>query len=505
MQKFFGKLPIWTMIKHPHTIKQNFCQLTNAYKSTKPINSQPINPHFKRVCKKLGFENLTPIQEKAIPEMYSNKNIGIFAETGSGKTLAYALPILDRLSKESKNVDFRSSTHGCIVLTNTKELCIQVYSLFKRLDHDERFKIYRTGAIGYVPPHKQVNNYDFEKHEARIKFLKEGSKHDLYYNEGIINIIDWKRMDVLVTTPSQLESILNIKRKNIKKDIDPEFLVIDEMDLLLIDKAYNRSIGNIMTYLQGLNTVKINQNEEESMEDLKEIPSVFGKESNRKLILAGASLKSSLKKSSSKSILQNMFGKIEFIESDSYLKINPNLEHEKLDVSEQNPEDRLQLLQEVIDESTSKKTVIFCNNTQNVSLVAQYQNSQNIVSSEFHSSLSENQRIDSQKEFNEDQTLCFVTTDLACRGIDFSQKVDFIIQFDFALNATSLQHRFGRTGRLNNKGKVTSFVDTNDLLLSELLEEKMSKGEKLDDMISRNRNLSKRIKKQESLTYSDIE
>ena len=507
MQNFLVKQPIYSVTKLSHTIKLNFSRLRNSYKSTKPISSLPIKPHFKRVCKKLGFDNLTPIQEKVIPEMYSNSNLGIFSETGSGKTLAYALPILDKLTQESSNENHRSCAHGCIVLTNTKELCIQVYTLFKKLDMTDQFKIYRTGTLGYIPPHKQQTDYDFEKHEAKLKFMKEGSINDLYYNEGIINVIDWKRMDVQITTPSQLDSILSIKRKGIKKDIDPKYLVIDEMDLLLADKSYNRAVFNIMTYLNGLNTVKIQKEKDIDLKtDKKNEPSsAFGEGSERKLILAGASLKSSHSKVPSKILLENMFGKINFIETESYLKISSKIKHEALNVQDQSFEDKLQLQNEVIDESLSDKVVVFCNSTKDVSIVAQYQTSQNIISSEFHSSLTEEERIQALKEFNENKTMCFVTTDLACRGIDFGQKVDFIIQFDFATNATSQQHRFGRTGRLNNRGKVTSFVDEGDNTLNELLEEKMRKGEKQDDIISKNRSLSKKMKKHESLNQNEFD
>ena len=47
--------------------------------------------------KSLGFENLTEIQKKAIPEILEEKNCLIIAPTGSGKTECATIPIFSKL------------------------------------------------------------------------------------------------------------------------------------------------------------------------------------------------------------------------------------------------------------------------------------------------------------------------------------------------------------------------------------------------------------------------
>ncbi|MEM0373551.1 MAG: DEAD/DEAH box helicase, partial [Sulfolobales archaeon] len=48
----------------------------------------------------LGYSRLTPIQERAIPEIIKGKNVLIIAPTGSGKTEAAIFPIFYKIYTE---------------------------------------------------------------------------------------------------------------------------------------------------------------------------------------------------------------------------------------------------------------------------------------------------------------------------------------------------------------------------------------------------------------------
>ena len=68
----------------------------------------------------MGFENATPIQEKAIPSILDNKDMIACAQTGTGKTAAFILPILNKLvGKEDSHVD-------TLIIVPTRELAIQI-------------------------------------------------------------------------------------------------------------------------------------------------------------------------------------------------------------------------------------------------------------------------------------------------------------------------------------------------------------------------------------------
>jgi ATP-dependent RNA helicase DeaD len=71
------------------------------------------------VLDELGYEEPTPIQEQAIPALLAGQDVIGQAQTGTGKTAAFGLPMLQHL-------DPSSSETQAIVLTPTRELCIQV-------------------------------------------------------------------------------------------------------------------------------------------------------------------------------------------------------------------------------------------------------------------------------------------------------------------------------------------------------------------------------------------
>ncbi len=45
----------------------------------------------------MGFEEMTPIQEKTYPIISSGKDLCAIAETGSGKTAACAIPLIQKV------------------------------------------------------------------------------------------------------------------------------------------------------------------------------------------------------------------------------------------------------------------------------------------------------------------------------------------------------------------------------------------------------------------------
>jgi ATP-dependent RNA helicase DeaD len=78
-----------------------------------------LSEQIQTAIDELGFEEPTPIQEQAIPELLAGHDVIGQAQTGTGKTAAFGLPLLQYLDPSSTETQ-------AIVLTPTRELCIQV-------------------------------------------------------------------------------------------------------------------------------------------------------------------------------------------------------------------------------------------------------------------------------------------------------------------------------------------------------------------------------------------
>src|SRR6201997_1246514 len=67
----------------------------------------------------VGYEPPSPIQEQAIPALLEGRDVIGQAQTGTGKTAAFGLPIMEYVDASEQSVQ-------ALVLTPTRELCIQV-------------------------------------------------------------------------------------------------------------------------------------------------------------------------------------------------------------------------------------------------------------------------------------------------------------------------------------------------------------------------------------------
>ena len=147
-----------------------------------------INLKLQRTIEEFGLKDLTSIQEKCIPEILDGKDVVGQAETGSGKTLAFCLPILDTIGPD-KGLQV-------LVLTPTRELCIQVTDVFH--DFGKNLGIKATSVYGGVNIQPQIKNIS--------------NSH------------------IVVATPGRLLDHINRKTIDFRKI---RFLVLDETDKML--------------------------------------------------------------------------------------------------------------------------------------------------------------------------------------------------------------------------------------------------------------------------------
>lgn len=89
-------------------------------------------PALQIALSKLAYNEAYPIQEKVIPSLLNKQDVLGIAKTGSGKTLSYVLPILQNLQLEQAN---NGRQIQALVLVPTRELAVQVESVFKNFAH----------------------------------------------------------------------------------------------------------------------------------------------------------------------------------------------------------------------------------------------------------------------------------------------------------------------------------------------------------------------------------
>ena len=98
--------------------------------SDQKFSELPIGDKTKNALKLMGFEFMTQIQAKSIPECLGGADLVGAAKTGSGKTLAFVIPIVELLMK----VEFtRKQGTGAIIISPTRELSLQIYGVLRDL------------------------------------------------------------------------------------------------------------------------------------------------------------------------------------------------------------------------------------------------------------------------------------------------------------------------------------------------------------------------------------
>jgi superfamily II DNA/RNA helicase len=155
----------------------------------------------------MGFENLTPIQEQAIPYILEGRDLIACAQTGTGKTGAFTIPVLDLLSK-NKNT-------SALIIVPTRELAIQI---------DQQIE-----GFGYFLGIHSMAIYgggDGVDYDVQKKALKSG-------------------IDIIVATPGKLLSHINMG--NVKLD-SIKYLIFDEADRMM-DMGFRDDILKIIDHL----------------------------------------------------------------------------------------------------------------------------------------------------------------------------------------------------------------------------------------------------------------
>ena len=138
-----------------------------------------LPPTILSSLQKIGFINLTPIQEATYPVILTGRDICALAETGSGKTSACAIPLIQRVDSGIKTIQG-------LVIVPTRELCIQYVDEIHKIAIKTPVGVF--AAYGGFDKSIQVAKI---KHGIHILVATPGRLMDLMY-DGVVNLADVK-------------------------------------------------------------------------------------------------------------------------------------------------------------------------------------------------------------------------------------------------------------------------------------------------------------------------
>jgi ATP-dependent RNA helicase DeaD len=165
-----------------------------------------LSGEIVEAVRKLGFEQPTPVQAKAIPVLLKgDQDVVALAQTGTGKTAAFGLPLIELID------DFDKSTQA-LVLAPTRELCLQITSDFEKFSSS-------------VKSLNIVSVYGGASISDQIRKVKRGTQ-------------------IIVATPGRLMDLLERKVVNLT---DIKFVVLDEADEML-NMGFKDDIDHILSH-----------------------------------------------------------------------------------------------------------------------------------------------------------------------------------------------------------------------------------------------------------------
>ncbi|WP_455645124.1 DEAD/DEAH box helicase [Methanosphaera sp.] len=162
-----------------------------------------ISPEIQKAVADMGFEEASPIQSLAIPQILAHKDVTGQAQTGTGKTAAFGIPLLENIDSENRNLQ-------AIILCPTRELAIQVAEELRKLS-------------AYLPKIDVLPVYGGQPIDRQIKALKKG-------------------VQIIIGTPGRVMDHIDRKTLSLK---NIKTVILDEADEML-DMGFREDIEYIL-------------------------------------------------------------------------------------------------------------------------------------------------------------------------------------------------------------------------------------------------------------------
>ena len=162
-----------------------------------------VPAQIHQAVERMGFTEMTEVQEKAIPPMMEGRDIIAKAPTGTGKTCAFGIPLIAGLDPEKKYPQ-------AVVMAPTRELAQQITEDLRDLAH-------------FYPEVRVVCVYGGANMNRQIEQMKKGPQ-------------------IVVATPGRLQD--HMKRRTVDLS-HVETIVLDEADEML-NMGFYKDVRHIL-------------------------------------------------------------------------------------------------------------------------------------------------------------------------------------------------------------------------------------------------------------------
>lgn len=397
------------------------------------------NSLFQNLCMGAGIARPSKIQSLAWPVLLKGKHALVADQTGSGKTLAYLLPLLQR-ALQANNAQSHGRINGApriLILAPTAELADQIRAVCAKLSQKVKF--------------------------STMVVTSSGAHYSTLIRDQI-RMIQRQPIDVLISTPGRISTILRSKNSGGLDLSHLQALVLDEVDVLLMDDE---------TFGPQLRTIGVATPVEQTQ-----------------FVFVTATLPDSIVKR-----VEMEFPDVVQVKGPGLHRIAPTLTEHLVDVSVPSQYNRdaqfcfdvkAKQLLNALRQTRCQRTLIFCNTVESCRSVENLLNRRdrkgqiyNVLP--YHNAMTPEARNANLIKFckgsggeqlplksrmtarsaklNQPADAILVCTDRAARGVDFAAApVDHVILFDFPKDPAEYVRRVGRTARAGRSGTSTVFA-----------------------------------------------
>lgn len=166
-----------------------------------------VPEQIHKAVARMGFTELTEVQEKAIPPMLAGRDIIAKAPTGTGKTCAFGIPLILELDQTKR-------WPQAVVLAPTRELAQQITGDLEDLAH-------------FYPDIRIVTVYGGANMQKQIDRLKKGAQ-------------------IVVATPGRLQDHMNRRTVDLSHVVT---VVLDEADEML-NMGFYKDVRKILEQIR---------------------------------------------------------------------------------------------------------------------------------------------------------------------------------------------------------------------------------------------------------------